>query len=177
MNVDELAHHLERVDISGRDVQAIAGEPINVVLYSSLGSYTLSSLLAPPLGAAIILYQTTAREVGHFTCLYRDRAGTIHFFDPYGFAPDAELPFAAFDRTLPHYLTMLLSGVSHSANSFDYQGKRGGVNTCGRWVGTRLRTRHIFSDSEFESLFTGTPEPTDFYVALMTVLFTLGQKL
>jgi len=171
MNVDVLAHHLEKVDISGQDVQAIAGQPIKVVLYSNLGAYTLSSLLSP-YGAAIILYQTTGKKVGHFTCMFRQGQG-VHFFDPYGFAPDAELPFASFDQSVPRYLTQLLSNVQYTYSSHDYQGKRGGVNTCGRWVGTRLRTRSIFSPSEFQALFTAVPQPTDYYVSLMTLLFTL----
>ena len=66
MNLDELAARLEVLDISGRDVQRIADDTVEipVVLYSSLARFDSISDLLGPVGACIILYQTTSKTVG-----------------------------------------------------------------------------------------------------------------
>ena len=178
MNVLQLAAQLEEVDLTGKDVQRVAGGrfPVPVVLYSDLARYsTIDELLSGPSGAVILLWQTVGKRIGHWTCLFRALDG-LEYWDSYGFAPDEDKHKATFDTSLPPYLSRLLATVpgGYTHNKFDYQTEGPNINTCGRWVGARLRTRYLFTAAQFQALFSGGMAlGKDVLVALLTLLLTL----
>ncbi len=83
--------------------------------------------------AAIIFYDHTAGNIGHWCCLTK-RGNLIEFFDPYGRNIDSP----RYMHGRPQYLKNLLRKSKYDVryNPFDFQGK--GTATCGRHVVARI---------------------------------------
>jgi hypothetical protein len=123
------------------------------VLYSDLGKFKNVRELLGKEGYAVILYQTSSRTSGHWTALYLRNDGVLCFADSYGLKYDDEMQYAAFDKPLPRYLTMLIegSGMQVDYNTSDFQNKSSRVSTCGRYAtffclfGPKMNFRQIKS--------------------------------
>lgn len=170
-SIEWLIDNLEEHTLTGRQVTQISGG-VPVVAYHELPSYgTIDDLLGNEHEAVILLFETHY-NVGHYVALYRLSDG-LHYFDPYGMKPDQELKFATYNH-IPH-LTHMLGSTPVKVSTHRYQQWSDQINTCGRHVGVRLRTRHIWNDERYKALLGsgGMTHKADWYVSCMTVLFTL----
>jgi hypothetical protein len=130
-------------------------------------------------GACALLYMTK-QNFGHWVCFFRDPSdpdGTIQFFDSYGLMPDDELQFvpAHFrkqsDQDIPH-LTWLFKYSKYKKfiyNMDKLQRVFSDVNTCGRWVATRLGLRSIPTKT-FQQMFLNQKFQPDWYVTAITLM-------
>lgn len=171
---DKLFVNGESIDLTGQDVVKICEGQVKVVPYHELGGFDSIEQLLQPYGAVIILYETTRADFGHYTALYYNNTNELEFFDSYGFKPDAELPYAQFDKV--PYLTQLLAKYNkpYDYNKVRLQEWEKDVNTCGRWTSLRVRTRKLYSLAEFQKLFQSNRYYNgDWYATALTYLYTL----
>ena len=142
-------------------VQKIDGCPVNVIKYQYLDELEQIDELFSSAGCALLLYETQLNQ-GHWVCLI-DQPDTIIFFDSYGLEPDNQLAFTNIqfrrlnDMIFPHLSGLLLD----SPKLIDYNDKRlqlmaPEIQTCGYWVGYRMRNRKLTTD-QFNDLFKGIP--------------------
>ena len=143
MSLQRIVEHYKMRDMSGKEIQNLIGKP--PVLYSDLKNYKSLNALLGKENYAIILYQTSSKTEGHFVAITRnDYTGKVRYADSYGIrTPDMEIQFTPYDKQLPRYLTQLLDGVDYESNTVDYQSKKTGVSTCGRWSSLFCAFRNI----------------------------------
>lgn len=102
-----------------------------IVVYSQLKNISARQLLR--MIPVAILYQITP-NYGHWTLLLKTPEG-VTFFDSYGFQPDKEFKFV---YQQPHYLALRLLELSKIVpihyNQYQFQSKKQGISTCGRWI-------------------------------------------
>lgn len=124
-------------------------------------------------GEVIILYETTQRNVGHWTCIWTNQYG-IQFFDPYGLRPDEELRWNTFDET--PYLTRLIKADGRPLyyNMHDLQAKHEDVNTCGRHTAMRMRWKRLDHEHYFRVMTSMQPELTPDNVVTMLTYVALN---
>lgn len=96
--------------------------------------------------AVLVLYEKVDR-VGHWTCIiFHKKRKVVEFFDSYGLFPDTEQIFIPKDMWQSACISRLFFNFisTHPDWKIEYNSDRlqrifPGVNTCGRWVGVRLR--------------------------------------
>ena len=173
-NIDYYAANLESYPLSGKEVEAICGDGTQVVVYHELPNFKSIEQLLGNTRSVILLYETKY-NVGHYCSLYFDKNNILHFFDPYGMEPDEELNYAHYNHT--PFLTNLLKQFNGKliVSKFPFQKESNHINTCGRWSATRIRTKNIFNNLEFEKLLGDKDlrNSPDWYVSIITLLFTL----
>jgi hypothetical protein len=107
---------------------------------------------------------------GHWTCLilHQDEK-KVEWFDPYGFAMDTETAESRRYRALSTITKKFCEETNFSLeqNTAGLQRMRPGVSTCGRWVGVRLRLRHL-PLSEFVATFNVSPTLSDWIITALT---------
>jgi hypothetical protein len=173
---EEIEHDMEKM-LSGADIQKIVGYPIKIVpfheltpdLNNELGEY----------GGFVILYEYEKNR-GHYCAVLRstyvDDFGEyrecIEFFDPIGNQPfhqgnrvmhlqniDDELQFSPYDTQFHISLKKIINqyvsieGEKLIVNHYPFQKDSPDINTCGRWVGYRIR-HNIFPLDEFKKYFS-----------------------
>lgn len=132
MSLERIVQHFKMSDLSGFEIEKLIGKP--PVLYSDLKKYKSLDALLGKHNYAVILYQTSSKTTGHFVAITRnDETGKVRFCDSYGIYPDGEIQYTEYDKVLPKYLTALLKDVDFEYNTIDYQSKKSGVSTCGRF--------------------------------------------
>lgn len=137
------------------------------LVYDDLQNFkTIDQVLS--LGAAVILLQIEARnapKVGHFIVLL-DHGNHIEHFDSYGLTIDEEVAI-----TQEHHLTNMfkMSRRPIRENVKKLQTLREDVNTCGRWVVTRLLLRSYELDKFLKIIGFFHVNPDDL-VSIMTML-------
>ena len=126
--------------------QALPGVPI--VKYEDLERFnSIEELLPNVRSAAVIFIATVSRNQGHWFAVMRSKRN-IYYFDAYGKRPDKNLLFAKknlrkeFGQNIP-YLSYLLNkavddGFKVSFNEVQYQSDRPEIQTCGRWIASRI---------------------------------------
>jgi len=135
--------------LSDKDIMKLIKNKANLMTYSELQEYDDLDDVLGKYGALVLLYETRD-HFGHWTAVFRVNKNTIEHFDSYGLKPDDEIKFVPeyFRRlnyeTIPH-LTYLLYKSNYNViyNEYKLQKKEPGINTCGRWVATRLKYRMI----------------------------------
>ena len=171
MSAELLVQYFKGTDLTGQDIVKLINKP--PVLYSDLKNYKNLNQVLGKEGYFVLLYQTSSKTTGHFvSCMTRDN--TIHFFDSYGFQPDAEIQYTPYDQKLPRYLSQLLQadGRPISYNKHDYQAKGSSVATCGRWSSVRCMLKDI-SDKDFQHIFYNNKDAyltSDNLIILMTLI-------
>lgn len=143
------------------------------LLYDDLQNFkSVDELMA--LGAVIILLEIEAPrapKVGHFICLL-DHGTHIEHFDSYGLRMDEEL-----DYTQERHQTMLFKNSPKKIldNTKRLQMFREDIQTCGRWVVTRVLLRNIELD-QFLNIFDHLkPQTPDEMVTVMTLLLNFDK--
>lgn len=173
MNIDKI-NKLMKKSLTNFEILKLIGNRANLVPYPTIKKYkSLDSLLGVN-KACIILYETQKRY-GHWCCIFQLPCGMIEFFDPYGLMPDKELAFInkeyknTSNQNYP-YLTKLMidSPYKLSYNQHKFQKMKPGVNSCGRWVVSRLLFRFL-QLNEFKKLFFKNKNYSpDVYVTALT---------
>lgn len=146
-----------KIALSDKQVLKLVHGKANIVLYPELIYYDNIDQILGRYGACFLLFESKP-NYGHWTCLIR-RGNTIEFFDPYSGYPDDNLKFVPEEfkhksnQDKP-YLSMLLLNSPYKLeyNEFDFQNKKQGVNTCGRWCAMRILFKYLTIE-EFASLF------------------------
>jgi hypothetical protein len=123
-------------------------------------------------GRCVLLFLTEDESTGHWVALIRN-ASTIEYFDPYGIAPEGDKKWIPkekikeLDQDQP-YLTRLLraSGKKVYYNKYPFQQDLSSVNTCGRWVVSRLLLRKKTLKQFYDMIEESKMNPDDFVSAL-----------
>lgn len=150
---------LEKVPTSDKFLLKKANTKIFV--YSELKKFSrIDELLGK--GSAIILYENTKGDIGHWVCLTK-RNNTVEYFNSYGRPPD---PFRYMHGKIP-YLSKLLyySPYDLEYNEHDYQ--KAGMSTCGRHCIIRV----LLKDEPLESynkIMRAYNDTDDFVTILVT---------
>lgn len=115
----------------------------------------------------VLLYENE-QNYGHWTCLIRVNDETIEHFDPYGFKTDSQLQFVSeyysnFETAFPHLSKLLVNSdyTYVQTSNVQLQKIKDGVNTCGRWIATRINFWNNFGTGlyEFVDIFKQFNEP------------------
>lgn len=130
--------------LSNLDVMRVTG--CQFILYSQMKDVqNINELINP---YTLILYQLA--KIGHFCCVFRDRFGTLNFFDPIGTKIDDELKHVQRGYKAPYhnftYLTRLFyrSGEDVEYNNYQYQIPTSTV--CGYWCALRMKYSFLTCD-------------------------------
>lgn len=156
---------------------ALPGVPI--VKYEDLERFnTIEELLPNERSAAVIFISTVSKNQGHWFAVMRSNRN-IYYFDAYGKRPDKNLLFAKknlrkqFGQNIP-YLSYLLNkaiddGFKVSFNEVNYQSDRPEIQTCGRWIISRIK----FNQYEVHN----TPENYKKYIQKVMKNYNLSSDL
>lgn len=159
------------IALSDKDIMRLIKGKANLLTYTELQKYNNIDQVLGPYSALVLLYETS-KNFGHWVCVFKVNENTIEHFDSYGLKPDDELKFIpeyfreVNYEEIPH-LTYLLynSGYNVIYNEFKLQKKKKGINTCGRWVATRLIYRMI-PQKVFAKFFLEYNNPDEIIVQL-----------
>jgi hypothetical protein len=167
---------LQSKALSESEILDLIDGKANVLTYSELENIKNLSDALGENDAFVLLYQTLNKNYGHWTCVFKVDEFTIEFFDPYGILIDDEMDFVPeyFKNTNYkkfRYLTKLLydSGYTIIYNEYPLQAESTSdeiINTCGRWVSTRLALRDV-PQQEFAKMFLKFEDP-DLVVTYLT---------
>ena len=154
------------------DIVKILG-PTVVMTYPQLAEVDDIREIFDKDGRAVVLFLTEDETTGHWTGLLRND-NTIEYFDPYGSAPDADRKWLSkeklrqLDEDRP-LLTKLLrgSGMKVYFNTRPFQEDKTDVNTCGRWVVSRLLHRQL-SLPQFNAMVKKSKMKPDDFVSALT---------
>lgn len=168
--MDNLIKKAEDIDLSADDINRINNNNSNIIVYHNLSNYHNFRSMFGGKDCVILLYETK-QNFGHWVCIL-EFPSYYEFFDSYGFQPDTELKYALYDNVA--YLTELMKTADKpiKTNSTRLQTFADDINTCGRWVATRTKMNHI-EQPAFLSLFKGNSQLPDYYVSMLTYLYTL----
>jgi hypothetical protein len=159
--------------LSNSDIEEILG-PTKVFTYPDLADIENWEDAFDDQGRCVLLFLTEDRQTGHWIGLIRNDT-TIEYFDPYGEPPEGDKKWLSkeklrqLDEVQP-YLTQLLraSGRRVYYNQHQFQSDRSDVNTCGRWVVSRLLLRKKTLPQFYKYVMKGAGDskPDDFVSAL-----------
>jgi len=157
--------------LSNSDIERILGKT-KILTYPELGDLRNWEDAFDEQGRCVLLFLTENEQTGHWVGLIRNDK-TIEYFDPYGEAPEGDKKWLSkeklrqLDEDKP-YLTNLLraSGLKVYYNQHQFQQDRGDVNTCGRWVVSRLLLRKKSLKQFYNYVMKGGDKPDDIVSAL-----------
>jgi hypothetical protein len=139
MSLESIVNYFKQRDLNGGEIENLVGK--YPILYSDLKKYeSLTSLLGKH-NYIVVLYQTSSKTTGHYVSIsFNPEINTIRFCDSYGFPMDTEQQYAAYDKPLPKYLSILVEKhirdhpeCKFEFNTHDYQRKSSKITTCGRY--------------------------------------------
>lgn len=137
---------LEATSLSDVDIKGLL-PGIRIVAYPALTRVRSLYDVCDAFGRLVIFFETTATNVGHWTCLWLMN-GHWQYFDSYGYAPDDDRYFVATGelrilRETSAPLSRLMGPDAGNYSSIDFQSKHPGIDTCGRHVVVRLWNREL----------------------------------
>lgn len=137
------------ISLSNDDILELIDGKANVLRYSELENYDDINDAMGDNNALLLLYQTTDKNYGHWTCIFREN-NKLNFFDPLGIIPDDEIDWIPKNKRKVKYnnnrhLTKLLynSGYDVVYNEIPLQKESDDINTCGRHCAVRLIFREV----------------------------------
>ena len=169
---------LEKKSLSDMDIfRALKGKT-KIVKYSNLSKYKNIKELLSPYDSVVILYMTK-QSFGHWVTLFRyPNSKTISFFDSYGYKPDDEIAFVKpymrrkLDQYYPHLSVLLYNaskmGYNIEYNEYKYQEKKVDINTCGRYIITRLYFKYLNNEQFHDLISYNNNLSPDEFVTLFT---------
>lgn len=147
---------LKHVDWTPADIRHFVGHRVPIALYENVAHADDIEDVMGGESASALMYEfhKDAQNIrGHWTALL-DHGSHLEFFDPGGFAPDAELQYAsAAVKAAAHegqpYLVNLIraSGKPLVYNHRPLQASVVTLSTCGRHVAVRLAHAHQTLDA------------------------------
>ena len=165
---------MERVKeyaLSNHDIERILGKT-RILTYPELDDLQSWEDAFDEDGRCVLLFLTENKATGHWIGLIRN-GHTIEYFDPYGEPPEGdkkwipEHKLKQLDQDEP-YLTRFLrdSKCKVYCNLYPFQSDRQDVNTCGRWVVSRLLCRKMTLKQFYDQVKKSGMKPDDFVSAL-----------
>ena len=157
--------------LSNDDITKILG-PTRILTYPDLDDLASWEDAFDEDGRCVLLFLTENQSTGHWIGLLRN-THTIEYFDPYGEAPEEPkryLPkerLRMLDQDQPLLTRFLRStGCKVYYNTYPFQEDRMSVNTCGRWVVSRLLLRRKSLKQFYDAIKKSGMKPDDFVSAL-----------
>lgn len=181
--VEKLKQNLREIGkrpLSDGDIREFLDSSVPILTYPELKNYRHIDEILDKKGRAVILYLTESPTSGHWVGLLR-RGKTIEFFDPYGNPVDTQqeklgegIPNKEFGQDMP-ILRELLAGSGYKViqNRHPFQRDSKDINTCGRWVISRLAASEL-SLPEFKKFVDSSGLTGDDFVSLFTAM-VLGE--
>ena len=172
--------------VASNEFQKMLGPEVNnkIMKYSDLeGVKNLNDIMTEPKDYRIILIETQ-RNTGHWTAILKYNDKYFEWFDSYGLKPDAEFEFISPEMQeildeRQHILTILLNKVLLKGgkwiyNNVKFQKQAENVNSCGRWVTTRLYffMKLNYNLKQFQDFFINWKKRTNLPFDVLVVEFT-----
>ena len=165
--------------LSGADIKTALDNKVKLITYSDLMEYNNIFDVLKPYNKVVILFETSGRLIGHYTCLFKCNSEvtgeSIIFFDPYGIKPEKELNF------VPDWLKEV-TNAKHNLlyrlfqqdeipiryNQHDLQKWSKKVSTCGRWSILRLMYPQ-YDENEFYKFFKDNAKKKDWDIIVTKI--------
>lgn len=175
--MDKLIKKTEHIDLSGSDILRMVDNKARVIAYHELEKYASIDDVLSVNGAVIILYQTT-ENYGHWVCLFKIDDSKLEFFDSLGLSVDAELLIAPeFNKSmnkgkLVYHLSKLIEQSNYTIvnNKTKLQKFAEDINTCGRFVVTRIIFRRYPISVYVHMMTKNQHYNADEWVSVLTIL-------
>lgn len=137
--------------LSDVDIMTATDNEVVIINYDDITKYRSIDKLLGPFGFAVILYPTgllNGATFGHWCCIFKTEM-RLEYFDSYGKIIDSMIV-----QKVKRHLTKLMIRSSYNLtyNEHQFQARREGINTCGRWVISRWLDRDL-SLSQFKNVF------------------------
>lgn len=163
--------NIKQYALSNTDIQRILG-PTKIITYPELDDLASWEDAFDEHGRCVLLFLTENHSTGHWIGLIRNK-NTIEYFDPYGEPPEGDKKWIPeerlrrLDQDQP-YLTRFLrsSKCKVYCNLYQFQADKADVNTCGRWVVSRLLLREKTLKQFYDAVKKSGMKPDDFVSAL-----------
>ena len=174
---DNFVKEQEEKPLSGEEVLKICDNKANLLTNRDLLKNNNIDDALGKYGALILLYESKP-GFGHWVTVFRRDKNTLEFFDAIAKPgiPDSELKFISKDfkyksgQTHPHLLKLMAdTGNKIIYNDTKLQRMHNDINTCGRWVGMRLKLRS-WSIEKFAEFFKSFKYPPDFIITILTII-------
>lgn len=140
------------IELSDKDLMRLLDGKANLVTYRDISKYKNIDQLLGKYDACIILFEWKP-DNGHWCCIFKNKDGSITFFDPYSSFPDDNLKHVPKNfrneskQNMPYLSELLLAYPGQlTYNDFDFQAHKPNIATCGRHVAFRLLYRYLDDD-------------------------------
>ena len=121
---------------------------VKIVKFADLDQYkSIYYLLPKKIDFVVILCETEGVNTGHWQLLLRNN-NVFEFFDSYGDEPKTIIKFITkkmnqylgndYNKDMGHILKSIKPTDKLIINEYEFQSDTNDVNTCGRWVASRI---------------------------------------
>jgi hypothetical protein len=121
---------------------------VKIVKFADLEKYeSIYDLLPKKIDFVVILTETEGVNTGHWQLLLRNN-NVFEFFDSYGDEPKTIIKFITkkmnqylgndYNKDMGHILKSIKPTDKLIINKYEFQSDTNDVNTCGRWVASRI---------------------------------------
>lgn len=172
MSLEQIIKYFNMRDLTGEEIKNLTGK--SPVLYSDLPNYKSLDALLGNEKYCVILYQTSSKTSGHFVAITANDEGIVRYCDSYGYSPEQVRTMTPFDDPFPTYIINLLAPYQVEYNKFDFQAKKRGVSTCGRWASIFCRMRNVPLNKIIQMVSTNKSDFLRDYDNIATLLTLLG---
>ena len=175
MSLESIVQNLIYQDLSGDEIKTLVGKP--PVVFTDIIKYSSLSQLLGAEKYVVLLYQTSSITTGHYVCISQNDDGQIRFVDSYGYTPAQIRQYTPYDDKFPAYVINLLAPYKVEYNTTDFQGKRRGISTCGRWASIFCKLRNMPLADIKQMLLTNKSHFLNNYdnVAVLLTMMSLKQ--
>lgn len=162
-------HELLKQALSDEDINNFFHGKVKIFKYCDLKNMTSIDDLIKPYGLALILFEITDINMGHWTmvqkCTPPNKKPFILFFDSYGIMIENEMYY--IPKSMQHmtdqkrgYLLKLLYNqpLQVHYNQHRLQALKKGVNDCGKWCCLKGISPDIDEDEFAKLMRSGQPE-------------------
>ena len=144
---------------------------VKIVKFADLDQYeSIYDLLPQKIDYVVILTETEGINTGHWQLLLRNN-NVFEFFDSYGDEPKTILKFITkkmnqylgndYNKDMGHILKSIKPTDKLIINEYEFQSDINDVNTCGRWVASRIINFMLGMDNkEYIKWFKGIKKQT-----------------
>jgi hypothetical protein len=123
-------------------------------------------------GRSIMLFLTEDENTGHWISMHKNKEG-IHYFDPYGIAPEGEKKWLTnqelekLDQAHPRLIQLFReSKYPIYYNNYEFQVDKKGINTCGRHCVVRLLFKNLSLEQYKKLIDKSGLSPDDFVIKI-----------
>ena len=167
--------HLMKVALDENALLKALNNKVKIISYSDLKNiHDIDDLLYPH-NKVIILFAIKGPLNGHWTCLFKQKNGSIQFFDSFGLLPMDENKYMSMPYSIEKYVSdqfkpyiyELFSQYPDKIRYNQYKLQDFSTSVCGRYCVVRLQNPEL-SEDEFSKELKSTKYHPDVLVTLMT---------